>query len=57
MRKAILIPSDFTQSVKPVDETLGNLDSEMLRIIHEKNIALKVFYVEYLKLKPLKLNF
>ena len=32
MRKAILIPSDFTQSVKPVDEALGNLDSEMMRI-------------------------
>ena len=42
MRKAILVPSDFTQSVKPVDETLGNLDSEMMRIIHDKNIAMDV---------------
>ena len=42
MKKAILVPSDIAQSVKPIDETLGNLDSEMMRIIHTQDIPMDV---------------
>ena len=47
MKKAILVPSDIAQNVKPLDETLGNLDSEMMRIIHTQDIPMDVKLRKY----------
>lgn len=47
MRKALLIPAEITQTVKPVDDTLNTLDSEMLNTIQRKDIPIDVKMVKY----------
>lgn len=47
MKKAILVPSDFTQNVKPVDQTLNNLDSEMMSIIQNSVVPMDVKVRKY----------
>lgn len=47
MKKVLLVPSDITQTVKPVDETLSNLDSEMMRIISAQDMPLDVKIRKY----------
>lgn len=47
MKKVILVPTDITQIVKPVDKTLGTLDSEMTSIINNPNIALDLKLQKY----------
>jgi len=47
MRKAFLVPSDITQTVKPVDETLNALDSEMLYTIQNKVDPMDIKMIKY----------
>jgi len=48
MRKAILVPSDFAQqSVKPVDDTLIRLHSEMMNTIPNDSIPLDIKMIKY----------
>lgn len=47
MKKAILVPSEMMQSEKPVDETLGNLDIEMMRIINTRNLPADIKLSKY----------
>lgn len=47
MRKAILVPSDIGQQVKPVDFTLNNLDSEMMRILEAGDLPVDVKLSQY----------
>ena len=47
MKKAILVPSDFNQQVKPVDEALGNLDAEMMMILQTQNLPSDVKIRQY----------
>jgi len=47
MRKAILVPSDISKTVKPVDETLDRLDSEMMHTIQDANTPIDVKMIKY----------
>lgn len=47
MKKAILVPSDFGQSLKPVDNTLGKLDSEMINILQDMSMSSDVKLAKY----------
>jgi hypothetical protein len=42
MKKAILVPSELGQQVRPVDESLSNIDSEMMRIMQMKNLPMDI---------------
>jgi hypothetical protein len=42
MKKAILVPSEFGQQVRPVDEPLSDIDSEMMRIMQMQNLPLDI---------------
>jgi len=47
MKKAILIPSDIAQVIKPVDDTLKSLDSEMLNMISNQELPLDLKMIKY----------
>jgi hypothetical protein len=42
MKKAILVPSEFGQHVRPIDESLSNIDSEMMRIMQMQQVPMDV---------------
>jgi len=47
MRKAILVPYDISNAVKPVDEILNSLDSEMMYTIQDVNTPIDVKIIKY----------
>jgi hypothetical protein len=47
MKKMILVPSDLTTPVKPVDTVLDKLDSEMMNILHTQNVPMDIKMKQY----------
>jgi hypothetical protein len=48
--KMILVPSDIGRDTRPVDETLNNLDSGMMKIIQDKNLPIDIKWKMYSQL-------
>lgn len=47
MKKVILVPSDIGQQFKPVDETLGDLDADMMKILQAREEPADVKLAKY----------